>query len=171
MRLTENLYRDVGHSGSAAIEINAPGSGTAWVNRQPDYWQYLILRDRGGFDWLNSALAKLANIATGQDRAYAELALRQACHISPAEPRIKRAPGGGVVIEHRSETDDLGLIIEGYTGVIVRVADTFRVNTQFDLTPKSINELLVRYVFELNLLQVSTGKRDNRWLSGFLKTL
>jgi hypothetical protein len=170
MKLPENLFGDVERSGRAGIEVSVQASGNIWAARQPDYWQFIFIRDGGGFDWIDAALAKVAQIATGQDRAYAELALRQASHVSAVEPRIKRAPEGGVLIEHRSGSDVLGLIVEGSIGLIVRTADKFRVSADFDLTAQSINELLARYVFELRLLYVSDSKRAGPWLSGFLTT-
>ncbi len=115
-------------------------------------WQFLYVLDEGQYDWLDNALAKIGPLSAGTDKAYADLALRQASHVSQTEPRIYNAPEGGVVIENRTDSGFLTLLIEGPIGLIVRSADDFQVKAEFNLTSRSINELLARYVHELRLL-------------------
>ena len=115
-------------------------------------WQFLYVLDEGQFDWLDNALAKIGSLSAGTDKAYADLALRQASHVSPTEPRIYNAPEGGVVIENRTDSGILTLLMEGQIGLIVRSADDFQVKAEFNVTSHSINELLARYVHELRLL-------------------
>jgi hypothetical protein len=121
-------------------------------------WQFLFVSDDPRYDWLDHALAKTAGLSSGPDQAYAELALRQASHVSQREPRIYNAPGGGVVIESQTRDGILTLLIEDPIGVIVRTADEFRVSAEFNITPHSINELLARYVSELRLLLPAQGQ-------------
>ena len=115
-------------------------------------WQFLYVLDEGQYDWLDNTLAKIGQLSAGTDKAYADLALRQASHVSQTEPRIYNAPEGGVVIENRTDSGFLTLLIEGPIGLIVRSADDFQVKAEFNLTSRSINELLARYVHELRLL-------------------
>lgn len=110
----------------------------------PRFWPFLYLWEDHQYAWLEDARAKIA--------AYADLALRQASHVSQTEPRIYNAPEGGVVIESRTEWGILTLLIESQIGLIVRSADDFQLNAEFNITPHSINELLARYVHELKLL-------------------
>jgi hypothetical protein len=124
----------------------------------PGIWQFLFVSDEPRYDWLDHALAKAAGLSSGSDKAYAELALRQASHVSQREPRICNAPGGGVVIESQTRDGILTLLIEGPIGVIVRTADEFRVSAEFNITSHSINELLARYVSELRLLLSAEGQ-------------
>ncbi len=115
-------------------------------------WQFLYVLDEGQYDWLDNALAKIGQLSAGTDKAYADLALHQASHVSQTEPRIYNAPEGGVVIESRTDSGFLTLLIEGPIGLIVRSADDFQVKADFNITSFSINELLARYVHELRLL-------------------
>jgi hypothetical protein len=124
----------------------------------PGIWQYLFVSDEPRYDWLDHALARSAGLSSGSDKAYAELALRQASHVAQREPRIYNAPGGGVVIESQTRDGILTLLIEDPIGVIVRTADEFRVSAEFHITPHSINELLARYVSELRLLLSAQGQ-------------
>jgi len=137
---------------STVIEVSLSQSISLSSLLPAGIWQYLFVSEEGQFDWVDSALSKTAQLATGTDRAYADLALRQASHVSEVEPRIYNAPEKGVVIEHRSESGILTLLVEGPTGLIVRSADDFQVTAEFNVTAQSINELLARYVYELNLL-------------------
>jgi len=121
-------------------------------------WQFLFVSDEPRYDWLDHALAKAAGLSSGPDKAYAELALRQASHVSQRKPRVYNAPEGGVVIESQTKDGILTLLIEDPIGVIVRTADDFRVSAEFNITPHSINELLARYVSELRLLLSARGQ-------------
>jgi hypothetical protein len=125
--------------------------------RRRGIWQFLYLLDETRYGWLDDALSKIAILSTDSDRVYADLALRQASHVSQKEPRIYNAPGGGVVIESRTKDGILTLLIEDRIGLIVRSADDFRVNAEFNIGPHSINQLLARYVGELRLLFLSHG--------------
>lgn len=116
--------------------------------------QFLYLSEKGQYDWLDNALAKIDQICSGADKVYSELALRQASHISSSEPRIYNAPEGGIVIETRAKSGILTLLIENPIGLIVRSANDFQINAQFNITSHSINELLVRYVHELKLIRL-----------------
>jgi hypothetical protein len=86
----------------------------------------LYLSDEPRYDWLDDALTKAGAMLNGSDRVYADLALRQASHVSQEEPRIYNAPGGGVVIESQTKAGIITLLIEDRIGVIVRSADDFR---------------------------------------------
>jgi hypothetical protein len=121
---------------------------------EPGLWLFLYPSNGGHYSWLFGALSKVALLAGGTDpdKAYANLALRQAAHVSQATPRIYNAPEGGVVVESRTEAGILTLLIEGPVGLIVRSSDDFHVRAQFNITPASINELLARYAHELKLL-------------------
>lgn len=121
-------------------------------------WQYLYVSDVGQYDWQDSALTKISEISFGTDKAYADLALQQASHVSQTAPRIYDAPEGGVVIESRGESGILTLLIEGTLGLIVRSADDFQVKAEFHITSHSINEMLARYVYELKLLLLPSGR-------------
>ena len=134
------------------VGFNVPEMVDLGSSQLPGIWQYLFVSDEPRYDWLDHALARSAGLSSGSDKAYAELALRQASHVSQREPRIYNAPGGGVVIESQTRDGILTLLIEDPIGVIVRTADEFRVSAEFDITPHSINELLARYVSELRLL-------------------
>lgn len=123
----------------------------------PGIWQFLYVSDQPRYDWLDDALAMVAELSGGSDKAYADLALRQASHVSQKKPRIYNAPGGGVVIETQTKGGILTLLIEDPIGIIVRTADDFRISAEFKITPHSINELLARYVNELELLFVVQG--------------
>jgi hypothetical protein len=150
---TRNPVYDYQELTGLKIDIPEVISIVTW--EKPATWQFLYLIDEGRYDWLDSALAKTAEISTGSDRAYADLALHQASHVSQSEPRVYSAPEGGVVIENRTASGMLTLLIEGRIGLIVRSADEFHVRAEFNITQSSINELLVRYLGELRLLFVS----------------
>ena len=122
--------------------------------RDPGVWQFLYMSDLGLHDWINTALVKLYGQASGSDRAYAELALKQGAHVSAKEPRIYNAPEGGVILENRTERGILTLLIEGSVGILSRSADNFQVSAHFHLSPYSINEMLARYICEMKLLQL-----------------
>lgn len=136
----------------SSIEIRLPtrielsGSSSIGIS------QFLYASDEVHCDWLVDALARIAQLSAGSDRAYAELALRQASHLSQTAPRIYNAPEGGVIIESRTGRGILTLLIEGPIGLIVRSADEFQVKAEFNITSSSINELLVRFLHELRLL-------------------
>lgn len=117
--------------------------------------QFFYIFDRDLQSWIDNALVKLYGCASGSDRAYAELALRQGAHISPEEPRIYNAPEGGVILETRTERGILTLLIEGPVGLLSRSADNFQVTAHFCLSRYSINEMLVRYISELKFLHVA----------------
>ena len=140
------------HYESTSISVNIPELISLSSPRPRGIWQFLYVLDEGQYDWLDNALAKIGQLSAGTDKAYADLALRQASHVSQTEPRIYNAPEGGVVIENRTKTGILTLLIEGRIGLIVRSADDFQVKSEFDITLHSINELLARYVHELKLL-------------------
>ena len=139
------------------IRLNVPAIIDLESFRVPGIWQFLNISDGPRYGWLDHALATAAELSGGSDRAYAELALRQASHVSQREPRIYNAPGGGVVMESQTKDGILTLLIEDPIGVIVRTADDFRVSGEFKITPHSINELLARYVNELRLLLSAQG--------------
>lgn len=139
-----------------AIRINIPALIGLSSPLPQGIWQFLYVSDEGQFDWLDDALAKVGQLSAGTDKVYADLALRQASHVSQTEPRLYNAPEGGVIIENRTESGILTLLIEGSIGLIVRSADDFHINVEFNITSQSINELLARYVYELRLLLLPT---------------
>ncbi len=140
------------HYEPTAIGVNIPELISLSSSRPPGIWQFLYVLNDGQYDWLDNALAKIGELSAGTDKAYADLALHQASHVSQTEPRIYNAPEGGVIIESRTDSGILTLLIEAPIGLIVRSADDFQVKAEFNITSHSINELLARYVHELRLL-------------------
>jgi hypothetical protein len=139
------------------IGLNIPEVIDLESFRLPGIWQFLYVSAEPRYDWLDDALARVAELSSGSDKVYVDLALRQASHVSQKEPRIYNAPEGGVVMESQTRDGILTLLIEGPIGIIVRTADEFRVSAEFNITPHSINELLARYVSELRLLLSAQG--------------
>jgi hypothetical protein len=139
------------------IRLNVPEIIDLESFRVPGIWQFLYVSDERGYDWLDDALVRVAELSSGSDKAYADLALRQASHVSQSEPRIYNSPGGGIVMESQTKYGILTLLIEDHIGVIVRTGDDFRISGEFKITAHSINELLARYVNELRLLLSAQG--------------
>ncbi len=96
------------------------------VSEVKGIWQSLYSPETSHYRWLDDALEDVASFASGSDRAYADLALRQAIHISPDRPRIYRAPEGGVVIESMLDNEMLTLLIENKIGILVRSSYDFK---------------------------------------------
>jgi hypothetical protein len=105
-------------------------------------------------------LKRIDEIATPQDKMHADMAIRHVDALLSSPPIIYNAPKGGVVIEHRHNGQILTLIIEHELGLIIRCADGFITNDQFEITQNSIKELLACYARELKLLDSSPGSMD-----------
>lgn len=108
-------------------------------------------------DWTEAAIHRIGEIATPQDKLYAEMAARHVSSLLSSKPRIYNAPEGGIIIEHRNNVRILTIMIEQELGLIITTSDDFIVTGEFKLSQDTISEFLSRYFEELYMLENPPG--------------
>lgn len=143
------------YADASAIEVNLSRRIAVTGAAPTGISQFLFTAEASSFAWLPEGLLEIGRIASGANKGYADLALRQASHVTDRKPLIYSSPEGGVVFEHQLNGRMLTLVIEDALGVLVGSSDHCHANERFEINAHSINELLARYLFELKLLHAS----------------